>query len=194
MMAREPGRGGTALDLDIEVLGAPVLRRSADPVAAVDPELRQFVQRMFDTMYGAHGQGLAAPQVGRSIRLAVVDVPPAGPPYVLINPRITWTSRERARGVEGCLSIPGVSEVVERPAEVVVEALDVEWNLQMIGAQGELARCFQHEIDHLDGTLYIDRLSPLSRRMALVRYQKTARRKSRDPGTGDAGHERGWNR
>jgi hypothetical protein len=100
-MAREPGRGGTALGLDIEVLGAPGLRRSADPVAAVDTELRHLVQRMFDTMYGAHGQGLAAPQVGRSIRLAVVDVPPAGPPYVLINPRITWTSRERARGVEG---------------------------------------------------------------------------------------------
>jgi peptide deformylase len=83
--------------------------------------------------------------------------------------------------------------VVERPAEVVVEALDLEWSLQTIGAQGELARCFQHEIDHLDGILYIDRLSPLSRRMTLARYEKIAR-KRRDLRTRGSGHGRGWNR
>jgi peptide deformylase len=188
------GRGATSLDLEIEVLGAPVLRRRADPIAAVDPDLRLLVERMFTTMYGARGQGLAAPQVGLGIRLAVVDVPPEGHRHVLINPRVTWASRERARGVEGCLSIPGVSGVVERPAEVVVEALDLEWKLQTIGAQGELARCFQHEMDHLDGILYIDRLSPLSRRMTLARYEKMARRKRRDLRTRGSGHGRGWNR
>jgi peptide deformylase len=194
MIRPGPRRGETALDLEIKVLGAPVLRRSADPIAAVDGELRQVVDLMFNTMYAAQGQGLAAPQIGSSLRLAVVDVPPDGAPYVLINPRITWSSQDRARGVEGCLSIPGVSATVERPAEVVVEALDLEWNLQVIGAQSELARCFQHEIDHLDGLLYTDRLSPLSRRMTLARYQRIARRESQELRTRGSGHERGWNR
>lgn len=194
MISPGADRGAAAMDLEIEVLGAPVLRRSADPIATVDPDLRPLVERMFTTMYGAQGQGLAAPQIGLSIRLAVVDVPPEGPRYVLVNPRVTWTSREHARGVEGCLSIPGVSDVVERPAEVVVEALDLEWTLQTIGAQGELARCFQHEIDHLDGIVYIDRLSPLSRRMTLARYEKLARGKRRDLRTEGSGHGRGWRR
>jgi peptide deformylase len=170
-----PGETGVRLDLDIQVIGAPVLRRCAEAVEGVDARLRDLAERMFRTMYGADGEGLAAPQVRHSIRLAVVDVPPAGPPYVLINPRIAWASPARARGVEGCLSIPGVAAVVERPAEVVVEALDLDWCLQTLGAGGELARCLQHEIDHLDGILYTDRLSPLSRNIALARYHKRAR-------------------
>jgi peptide deformylase len=182
----------TRWELDVRYLGDPVLRRTAEPVAGVDGELRELVTRMFDTMYAVDGQGLAAPQVGRSLRLAVVDVPPDGPPHVLVNPRITWASAGRDRGVEGCLSVPGARAVVERPAEVVVEALDLDWNLQTLGADGELARCFQHEIDHLDGILYIDRLSPLNRRMTVSRYRKSTRRSGRP--TRKARHDRGWPR
>lgn len=163
------------MSLPIQYLGAPILRAMALSVAD-DAELGPLVARMFETMYAAGGQGLAAPQIGRSIRLAVVDVPPEGPPYVLINPRRIHTSEARARGIEGCLSIPGVEAVVERPAEVVVEALDLQRNLQTIEATGELARCFQHEIDHLNGILYVDRLTPLSRAITLRRYRKGAGR------------------
>jgi peptide deformylase len=181
----------TAPDLPIERLGAPVLRRGADPLEVVDGEIHDLVSRMFRTMYRANGQGLAAPQVGRGIRLAMVEVPPDGQRYVLINPRIAWTSRERARGTEGCLSLPGVSAVVERPAGVVVEALDLDGCLQTVTADGELARCLQHEIDHLDGILYIDRLSPIGRRMTLARYRKLGRRQEGRPRAEGSGHERG---
>jgi peptide deformylase len=153
----------------IEYLGAPVLRLPADAVGAGE-DLRDLAERMFETMYLAGGQGLAAPQIGLGLRLAVVELSPEGPRYVLVNPRVAWASQDRARGVEGCLSIPGVRAVVERPAEVVVEALGLDGTLQVIGASGELARCFQHEIDHLDGILYVDRLSPLSRRLVLARF------------------------
>jgi peptide deformylase len=125
---------------------------------------------MFATMYSAAGQGLAAPQVGRRVRVAVVDV--AGTRCSLINPRITAMSEERARGVEGCLSIPGVRATVERPAFVTVEALDAKGEIQVIEAEGELARCLQHEIDHLDGVLYIDRLSALDRALVVARYRR----------------------
>jgi peptide deformylase len=157
-------------------LGAPVLRQRALAVELVDDEVRELVERMFRTMYAENGQGLAAPQVGVSRRIAVVDVPPRGTPtYVLINPRVTWASEEAARGVEGCLSIPDMWETVARPARVVVEALDAMGRAIRLEAEGDLARCLQHEIDHLEGTLYIDRLSPLIRRMLLDRYQKRLR-------------------
>jgi peptide deformylase len=161
--------------LKIELLGAPVLRQRAVEVEAVDEEVRRLARDMFDTMYAANGQGLAAPQVGVSRRIIVVDVPGSGAPaYALINPRLVEQSAETARGEEGCLSIPGVSEVVERPARVVVEALDLEGAPVRIDADGDLARCLQHEIDHLDGILYIDRLSPLKRKLLLARYRKQA--------------------
>jgi peptide deformylase len=163
-------------DLTIEQLGSPVLRATARDVTELDEELHELVHAMFATMYDAEGQGLAAPQVGISRRLAIVDVPPRqGRSHVLINPRIVSASRERAREIEGCLSIPGVSGVVERPAAVVVEALGVDGTPLRLEAEGELARCCQHEIDHLDGMLYIDHLSPLARRMLLQRYRKQRR-------------------
>lgn len=162
--------------LKIEMLGAPVLRERAAEVEAVDDDVRRLVRDMFDTMYAANGQGLAAPQVGVSRRIIVLDVPKSdAPPYALVNPRIVERSEETARAEEGCLSIPGVSDVVERPAKVVVEALDAEGAPVRIEAAGELARCLQHEIDHLDGILYIDRLSPLKRKLLLARYRKQAR-------------------
>jgi peptide deformylase len=163
-------------ELTIEQLGSPVLREPAREVAEVDEDVHELVRAMFATMYDAEGQGLAAPQVGVSRRIAIVDVPPRrGHSYVLINPRVVTASAERARGVEGCLSIPGVSGVVERPAAVVVEALDANRAPLRLEAEGELARCLQHEIDHLDGLLYVDRLSPLARRMLLDRYRKRRR-------------------
>lgn len=158
--------------LEIELLGSVILRQPAEPVAVVDDEVRTLAEAMFETMYASNGQGLAAPQVGRSIRLAVVDVPFTGQPYVLINPRITAMSHERTRGVEGCLSVPGVHGTVERSAAVVVEALGLDGECRAIEAEGELARCLQHEIDHLDGILYIDRLPPLERALVVTRYRK----------------------
>jgi peptide deformylase len=163
--------------LAIERLGAPVLREPAPLVETVDDDVRGLVHRMFTTMYVSNGQGLAAPQVGVSRRLAIVDVPPhEGPSYVLVNPRLVSTSEERVRGVEGCLSIPGVRANVERPARVVVEAMDLDGQPVRLEAGGELARCLQHEIDHLDGMLYPDRLPLLARRMLLARYRKLQRR------------------
>ena len=169
-----------ARELPIVELGAPVLRRRAEAVVEVDDEVRELVERMLVTMYAADGQGLAAPQVDVSRRIAVVDVPPrARAPYVLINPRVVEASDTLVRDVEGCLSIPGVSGTVERPAEVVVEAVDVRGEPFRLEAAGELARCVQHEIDHLDGILYIDRISPLARRMLLGRYRKRRTRAGR---------------
>jgi peptide deformylase len=163
-------------ELGVVQLGAPILRRRAEEVEEVDAEVRTLVERMFTTMYATDGQGLAAPQVDVSRRIAVVDVPPrTGTPYTLINPSVIAASDTVVRAVEGCLSVPGVSETVERPAEVVVEALDVHGEPFRLEAEGELARCLQHEIDHLDGILYIDRLSPLARRMLLGRYRKQQR-------------------
>ncbi len=163
-----------ARTLAVVCLGAPVLRQRAKEVEEVDDDVRELVDRMFATMYAGEGQGLAAPQVNVSRRIAVVHVPPQrkGTALAMINPRVVTASDEVARGVEGCLSIPGVWETVERPAEVVVEALDARGEPLRLAADGELSRCVQHEIDHLDGILYIDHLSPLARRMLLDRYRK----------------------
>jgi peptide deformylase len=160
--------------LTIVRLGDSVLRREAREVDAVDDAVRSLVEDMFETMYASEGQGLAAPQVGVSRRIAVVDVPPRSraSPRVLINPRIAAASDATSRGPEGCLSVPGVREKVTRPAQVVVEALDLEGACVRIEADGELARCLQHEIDHLDGVLYVDRVAPLARRILLQRYRR----------------------
>jgi peptide deformylase len=163
-------------DRDLLVIvrwGAPVLHEPAKAFEEITPETRELVRRMFTTMYAAEGQGLAAPQVGVGLRLAIVDVPPRrGPSYVLVNPRVVSASEERSRGTEGCLSLPGVWGEVERPEEVVVEALDLDGAPLCLEAGGELARCLQHEIDHLDGLLYVHHLSPLARRILLDRYRK----------------------
>ncbi|MFC1660831.1 peptide deformylase [Gemmatimonadota bacterium] len=160
-------------DLTIVRLGTPVLRLQAEEVHELDDEVRDLPRRMFSTMYAGGGQGLAAPQVGISRRIAVVDVPPGtGDRYVLINPRILAVSEERARAVEGCLSLPRVREIVERPAEVLIEAMDPSGAYLRLEAGGDLARCLLHEMDHLDGVLYIDHLTPLARKMLLRRYHK----------------------
>jgi peptide deformylase len=162
--------------LKIETLGSEVLRRRAEEVAEVDDEVRSFVADMFETMYDAEGIGLAGPQVGVSRRIIVVDVREDGlEPFALINPVISEPSRETERWEEGCLSIPGVSATVERPMRVVVEGLSEQGTPVRMEAEGMLARCLQHEVDHLDGILFLDRISPLKRRMVLGKYKRSAR-------------------
>ena len=159
--------------LDIRVLGDPVLREQTRPIAEVTEEVQQLLNDLFETMYAAQGIGLAAPQVGRRERIAVIDVDEQ--PLVFINPEIL--SRDSsARDEEGCLSIPEVYGEVERPAEVTVRALDREGNPFELSASGLLARCIQHEIDHLDGKLFIDYLSLLKRRTALRKWEGEAKK------------------
>jgi peptide deformylase len=162
--------------LQIRMLGAEVLRRRAAEVEEIDDELRALVQDMFETMYDAEGIGLAGPQVGVSRRVIVVDLhEEGGRPLALINPVISAPSTETDRVEEGCLSIPGVSASVERPIRIAVDALTPTGEPVRIEAEGMLARCLQHEVDHLDGILFIDRISPLKRRMVLGKYKRAMR-------------------
>jgi peptide deformylase len=154
--------------LEIHVLGSPVLRTETTPVTEITDDLRRLVEDMFDTMRAAQGIGLAAPQVGRLERVAVVDVD--NDPIVLINPEIIAESgKERAE--EGCLSIPDIYGDVDRAARVTVRAMDLEGNTFERDATELLARAFQHEIDHLHGKLFIDYLSFLKRRGVMARWE-----------------------
>ncbi|MDH5301670.1 MAG: peptide deformylase [Gammaproteobacteria bacterium] len=144
------------------------LRLKAKPIATVDEPLRALIDDMFETMYAAPGIGLAAPQVDRSVRLMVIDVSDEkNQPLVFINPEILRTEG-RAKGEEGCLSVPSTYEKVERAERVVVRALDRDGKAFELDADGLLAVCIQHEIDHLDGKLFVDYLSSLKR----IRIQK----------------------
>lgn len=155
--------------LDIRVLGDPILRMDTDPVAVVTDDLKRLIDDMFTTMYAAEGIGLAAPQVGRTERLAVVDV--EGARYALINPEII--SRDgSARAEEGCLSIPEVFGEVERSQRITVRALDADGNPFELAAGELLARAVQHEVDHLHGKLFLDYLSVFKRRSALSQWEK----------------------
>ena len=154
--------------LEIHVLGSPVLRTETTPVTEITDDLRRLVEDMFDTMRAAQGIGLAAPQVGRLERVAVVDVD--NDPIVLINPEIVAESgTERAE--DGCLSIPDIYGDVDRAARVTVRAMDLEGNTFERDATELLARAFQHEIDHLHGKLFIDYLSFLKRRGVMARWE-----------------------
>jgi peptide deformylase len=154
--------------LDIRVLGDPILRQATTPVTVITDELRRLIADMFDTMHHARGIGLAAPQVGRTERLAVVEV--EDDRYVLINPDVVEHDG-RAKGEEGCLSIPDIYADVERPKTVTVRALDEDLQPYEIEATDLLARCIQHEIDHLDGKLFLDYLSVLKRTAALAKWK-----------------------
>lgn len=156
----------------------PTLRKVAAPVGAVDDGVRALIDDMLETMYAAPGIGLAAPQVGVLDRVIVCDV--AGDdeerrPMALVNPEITWRSEELRVHQEGCLSIPEYYEDVERPAEVGVRFLDRHGAPQEIKAGGILATCLQHEIDHLNGVLFIDYLSRLKRDRVTKKFAKQAR-------------------
>jgi peptide deformylase len=154
--------------LDIRVLGDPILRQNTTPVKEITDELRKLVADMFETMHHARGIGLAAPQVGRSERLAVIEI--EGDPLVVINPEILERSG-KSKAEEGCLSIPDIYADVERPKDVVVRAMDLDGNTYELPATDLLARCLQHEIDHLDGKLFLDYLSVLKRTAALTKWK-----------------------
>ena len=160
---------------EIVLLGDPILREEAPEVETFDEELRSLVQDMFITMAAAEGAGLAAPQVGIRKRVLVADVVTEGEEPVrvaLVNPIIVEVSTEEDRSSEGCLSIPGVTEVVSRPDAVVVEGFDPAGDPVQIEAEGLLSRVLQHEVDHLEGVLFFDRISTLKRRMLLKKYRK----------------------
>lgn len=160
----------------IVLLGDPVLRTAAEPVEVFDDDLRALVDDMFETMYHAEGVGLAAPQIGLSRRVLVIDTrhddDPEGGRLALINPEIVAVSRETEKASEGCLSIPGLEEFVERPAVVEVRGSDPHGREIVVEADDLLGRALQHEIDHLDGVLFIDRVSPLKRRILLKKWRK----------------------
>ena len=162
--------------LDIRVLGDPILRQETKVVEQVTDEHRRLIDDMFETMHAAKGIGLAAPQVGRSERIAVVDVQGGSQPIALVNPEIVQSSAETDKSEEGCLSIPDVYADVERPSRVMVRALDRAGAAFEMEADELLARCFQHEIDHLHGKLFIDYLSILKRRSALSKWAKARER------------------
>jgi peptide deformylase len=161
----------------------PRLKAVADPVAEVDDTLRKLADDMLETMYAAPGIGLAAPQIGILQRLLVMDcvkeegAPPQ--PMVLINPEIKWSSDEKNVYEEGCLSIPDQFADVERPSEVEVTWTNLEGSEQSAKFDGLWATCVQHEIDHLNGKLFIDYLKPLKRQLITRRMQKLKREKAR---------------
>jgi peptide deformylase len=159
--------------LEVRILGDPVLRQKAEPVAAITPELRRLIADMFDTMYAEEGVGLAAPQVGVSDRVIVVDPhDDETEPFALINPEILDASRETEKNEEGCLSIPGVRDMVERSMRVRVRGLSEDGEVKEFDAEGLLSRILQHEVDHLDGILFFDRVGPLKRKMLLAKWHK----------------------
>ena len=158
---------------EVRYLGDPVLREMCREVEAIDDDVRALMDDLLETMYAEDGIGLAAPQIGVPLRVFVYDVRDDElEPGVLVNPRIVEATGKQ-KEVEGCLSIPGLDEVVERSGHVVVEGLDRDGEPVRIEATGLLSRCLQHENDHLDGVLFIDRVSPLKRRMLLKKWSKT---------------------
>jgi peptide deformylase len=162
----------------------PRLKIKARPVRAVDDKIRRLMDDMLDTMYGAIGIGLAAPQVGQSSRVIVLDVARDGEkpqPLQLANPEILWRSSELATGNEGCLSLPEHYAEVTRPEKIRLRYLDYQNEIREIEASGLLAMCLQHEIDHLDGVLFVDHISSLKRGMILRKLAKAKR--SRVPAT-----------
>ncbi len=163
----------------LEILQAPhpVLKAKARPVTQVDDRIRRLAADMFETMYKAPGIGLAAPQVGVSERLVVLDVADGEErrPMVLVNPEIVWRSADRTTAEEGCLSLPGQFADVTRPEAVKVRFLGQEGIQRELDVDGLLARCVQHEIDHLDGILFVDHLTALKRNMIMRKLIKTRR-------------------
>ncbi len=170
--------------LPILVYPDPKLHTVARPVEAVDDKIRTLVNDMFDTMYEANGVGLAATQVDVHQRVVVMDVSETRDQrVVLINPEIEWLSDERQVRDEGCLSVPGMYDGVERATQVRVRALDENGNSRVIGADGLMAVCIQHEIDHLNGKVFVEYLSPLKRNRIKTKLLKAKREAARTAST-----------
>jgi peptide deformylase len=164
---------------DILIIPEKKLRLASAPVTAFDKPLRALVDDMFETMYEAPGIGLAAIQIGEPVRVITIDVAKKDDPkepQVFINPEIVWTSDETSTYEEGCLSIPEYYEEVERPAKVRVKFFDTDGKAREIEADGLLATCLQHEIDHINGVLFIDHISKLKRAMVIKKFTKAAKK------------------
>ena len=157
------------------------LKVTSEPIEAIDGQVRRLLDDMLATMYAAPGVGLSAVQIGVPKRLIVADAAPDGEerrPVFLANPRIVWTSEETAVYNEGCLSLPEHFAEIERPARVRVEHLDYRGQLSQLEADGLLARCIQHELDHLEGVLFVDHLSAVRRNMILRKLSKARRQQA----------------
>jgi peptide deformylase len=163
---------------EILVVPDPVLKQVSAPVAAVDDDLRALMDDMLETMYAAPGIGLAAIQVGVAKRVIVMDIArqdePKAPRY-FVNPEILWASEETLPYEEGCLSVPEIYDEVERPAQVKLRYLNYQGETVEEDAEGLFAVCIQHEMDHLDGVLFIDHLSRLKREQAVKKVKKQAK-------------------
>ena len=159
----------------------PRLHKIAQPVSVIDDRLRALIDDMFETMYDAKGIGLAATQVDVHQRLIVIDVSEERDQrLVLINPELVWTSDERVKGDEGCLSVPGIYDGVERAERVKVRALDEQGQAREIEADGLLAVCIQHEMDHLMGKVFVEYLSPLKHGRIKTKLLKAERQEKAD--------------
>ena len=159
----------------------PRLKAVSEPVAQVDAEIRALIDDLIETMYDAEGIGLAAIQVGVAKRILVMDIDQKDGdrnPRVFINPVINWASEETAVMEEGCLSVPEIWDEVERPVRITLEYLDGDGKQQTLQADGLLATCLQHEMDHLEGVLFLDHLSKLKRAMALKKLAKAKKLKA----------------
>jgi len=165
----------------ILIIPDPKLRAISEPVGRINSEIKKLVEDMFETMYDAPGIGLAAIQVGVDKRVVTIDIAREGQdkqPMALINPQIIAASEEMSVYSEGCLSIPEYYEEVERPARVTVRFEDIEGAVREVEADGLFATCVQHEIDHLNGVLFIDHLSKLKRDRVIKKFTKAARREA----------------
>jgi peptide deformylase len=155
---------------DIHLLGSPVLRQRAEEIDQVDDGMRALIDDMFETMAAASGIGLAANQIGIARRVAVINA--ENQTFAMINPRIVESGGGLVGQEEGCLSIPDAFAEVTRPDVIVLDALDEDGQGYRMEASGLIARAIQHELDHLDGVLFIDRISPLKRQLLVSRYKK----------------------
>ncbi|WLR92845.1 peptide deformylase [Shinella zoogloeoides] len=160
------------------ILPDPILREVSKPIETIDSEVKKLADDMLETMYDAPGIGLAAIQIGVARRMLVLDVSKDGEdkaPLVFINPEVVSTSDARSVYEEGCLSIPDYYAEVERPAAITVKHLDRDGKERLTEADGLLATCLQHEIDHLNGVLFIDHISKLKREMVIRKFTKAAK-------------------
>ncbi len=165
---------------EIIKIGADILARKSAPIDVIDDEIRALARDMVETMHAAPGIGLSAPQIDSGVRLITVDLSIGENPdelHILINPEITAQEGSCVRE-EGCLSVPEVWEKVTRPQKITVRGLDLEGKEKTVEAEDLLARAFCHEIDHLEGKLFVDRLSPLKRGLIRKRFKKAAEKKS----------------
>ena len=171
------------------LLPEPILKRPSKKLERVDAHTRKLAKDMLETMYDAPGIGLAAVQIGEAVRMLVIDLAKGEEekaPQFFINPQVVWSSDERSVYEEGCLSIPDYYAEVERPASVKVTHLDLDGQQYEITAEGLLATCLQHEIDHLNGVLFIDHISKLKKAMVVKKFSKIAKQRTEPTGP----HER----